>query len=64
MIKTITQMPIDGYGSGETDFPARLGLSDQQVKLDFETEIIQSQRSGRYRGPDARAAAAAGIRSE
>ena len=34
-------MPIAGYGSGETDFPARLGLSDPQVKLDFETEIIQ-----------------------
>jgi len=41
MIKTITQMPIDGYGSGEIDFLVRLKLSDAQVQLDFETKIIQ-----------------------
>jgi hypothetical protein len=41
MIKTITQMSIDGYGTGETDFATRLSLSDSQVQLDFETEIIQ-----------------------
>jgi methyl coenzyme M reductase gamma subunit len=41
MIKTITQMSIDGYGAGETDFATRFSLSDPQVQLDFETEIIQ-----------------------
>ena len=41
MIKTITQTIVDGYGSGETDFLVRLGQSDPQVQLDFDTEIIQ-----------------------
>lgn len=41
MIQTITQTVVNGYFSGQLDFLERLGQSDQQVQLDFETEIIQ-----------------------
>jgi hypothetical protein len=40
MIKEITVFTIDGYGSGETDFAARLAQSGPQVQLDFQTSII------------------------
>jgi flagellar motor protein MotB len=41
MIRTITQMIVDGYRSGETDFLTRLGQADAQVRSEFQTEIIQ-----------------------
>lgn len=41
MIKTITQTIVDGYRSGETDFLARLGQADAQVRSEVQTEIIQ-----------------------
>jgi len=41
MIKTITEAIIDGYGSGETSFLARLGQSDVQVQSDIQTNIIE-----------------------
>lgn len=41
MVKTITQMTVDGYKAHQTDFATQLSLSDSQVQLDFETEIIQ-----------------------
>jgi hypothetical protein len=41
MIKSITQMVVDGYESGVTDFMTRLGQAPAEVQQEFDVEIIQ-----------------------
>jgi len=41
MIKTVTEMIVDGYGTGELDFLTRLGQADMLTQVGFDTQIIQ-----------------------
>ena len=41
MIKTVTEMIVDGYGSGELDFLTRLNQADVLTQVGFDTQIIQ-----------------------
>jgi hypothetical protein len=41
MIKTVTEMIVDGYGSGATDFLTRLNGADFLTQVGFDTQILQ-----------------------
>jgi hypothetical protein len=41
VIKTVTEMIVDGYGTGELDFLTRLSQAESLTQIGFDTEIIQ-----------------------
>jgi hypothetical protein len=41
MIKTVTEMIVDGFGANETDFLTRLNAADMLTQVGFDTQIIQ-----------------------
>jgi hypothetical protein len=41
MVRTVSALTVDGYGSGEVRFLTRLNNSDPQVQQDFENLFIQ-----------------------
>jgi hypothetical protein len=41
MIKTVTEMIVDGYGTGEVDFLAHLNQADLLTQIGLNTQILQ-----------------------
>lgn len=41
MIKSVTEMIVDGFGANETDFLTRLNQADFLTQTGFDTQIIQ-----------------------